>query len=159
MPKTLHRKNKRRTNKRRTNKRTTYKRRTNRTKKMRGGVNWRAALSGLVLALASLNRANAMPGYTSGVVVDGSRIRVDKTSYDKLSPDIKAQFTIDYTNLGTGKYVLDTEGCPEIFKQLEIIKIQNPDPAVGTLVNDIQANSNCDNTNTKILTAPGSNFW
>jgi hypothetical protein len=150
MPKT-----KRRTNKRRSNKRTTYKR-TNRTKKMRGGVNWRAALSGLVLALA-FNRANAMPGYTSGVVVDGNKIRMDETSYNKLSPDIKAQFTTDFTNLGAGKYVLNTDGCPQIFQELDNIKIQNQDPAVGNLVDNIQATSSCDNT--RRLTAPGSNLW
>ena len=156
MPKTLHRKNKRRTNKRRTNKRRTNKRRTNRTQKMRGGVNWRAALSGLVLALASLNGANAMPGYTSGVVVDGSKIRMDKTSYDSLPSNIQSQITTD-NNLGTGKYVLETDGCPQIFEELKSIKIQNRDPAVKTLVDNIQANSNCDNT--KMLTAPASNFW
>ena len=157
MPKTLHRKNKRRTNKRRTNKRRTNKRRTNRTKKMRGGVvNWRAALSGLVLALASLNGANAMPGYTSGVVVDGNKIRMDKTSYDSLPSNIQSQFTTD-NNLGTGKYVLETDGCPQIFEELKSIKIQNRDPAVKTLVDNIQATSSCDNT--KMLTAPASNFW
>ena len=152
MPKT-----KRRTYKRRTNKRRTNKRRTNRTKKMRGGVNWRAALSGLVLAVASLNRANAMPGYTSGVVVDGNKIRMDERSFNSLSPDIKAIVKTESTNLGTGKYVLETEGCPQIFEELDNIKTRNPDPAVGNLVDKIEATSSCDNT--RRLTAPGSNFW
>ena len=111
MSKTVHRKNK------------VYKNKNkNKTRKYKGGFPWQLALTTLVIAVSSLNVTEAMPGF-SPILLNGNKIYMDDTYYNRLSPEIQNIMTIERTPLGSGKHVFVVgSNCGDVIDKLKEIE-------------------------------------